>query len=626
MSVSTDPRRYYPPPPNARVEPVNPWVIRLPMLAITGLLLVFFILVTALAGYQFMYQDKIYPGVSTVYGLDLTGMTRDEARLALQERFSYTDEAIFVFQHGGQRWEYTAAELGVNFDVDATVERAYAAGRSRGELGNLWDQWDIWRNGHPVSPVITYNETEAERIVRNIAASYVDQPVLDATLTIRDGRAIATPSQVGREIDVQLVLDQLRRQILSLSMRSEINLVVAEQTPTIWDAEEAARLANIALDPRGVSFFVPAEQGGGAGPWTATPESIENMLRIERVDNGDGTARYEVSITTDQTREFLNRIAPELEVRPVNARFIFNDDTRELEVIQPSQPGRILDIEATIPQFEQTVFSTDNRSVPLEFQTVQADIHDEMTAEELGIRENVISATTYFVGSSASRRTNVQVAAARFHGLVIPPNSVFSFNEWLGDVSLDSGYEEALIIYGDQTITGVGGGVCQVSTTVFQAAFYGGYPILERVPHGYRVAYYEQGEGAGMDATVYSPIVDFKFENDTDYHLLIETYTNTSRSTLTFKFYSTDIGRQVEKDGPYFRNTQPAPPPIYRETPGVTRATQVDYAVSGAEVYVFRTIKDASGNILVDREEFFSNYVPWPAQYQVPPGDPRANR
>jgi vancomycin resistance protein YoaR len=625
MSVSTDPRRYYASARGPQPASTNPWLVRLPLLIVSGLLLIFFIMIASLAGYQYMYQDKVYPGVSTVYGLDLTGLTRAEVRAALQDRFTYAKNATFVFHYQGQSWEYTAEDLGVELDLDATVDAVFDAGRSGGAVSNLWDQWTIWRNGQPVSPIITYNQSEAERLVRQLASNYINQPMLDATLTIRDGRAVATPSQIGREVDVQSVLDTLRQEILSLSVRSEINLTVRETAPTVWEADTAAQLVNIALDLHGVTFFVPAEAGEAAGPWTATAESIENMLRIERVENGDGTAHYEVRVVEDQVRAFLEQISPDLRRTPVNARFVFNDDTRQLEVIQPSQRGRDLNVEATLSQFQTAVFSIDNRSIPLTFTEVMAPINESMTAAELGITEEVVSATTYFVGSTAARRTNIQVAASRFHGLVIPPNSIFSFNEWLGDVSPETGFEEGLIIYGNQTITGVGGGVCQVSTTAFQAAFYAGFPILDRVPHGYRVGYYETGEGPGMDATVFSPIVDFRFKNDTPYHLLIETYFNPNNSTLTFKYYSTSMGRKVIKEGPYVRNVRPAPPAIYRATPGVTGTVQVDYAVSGAEVYVYRTVLDVNGNTIIDREEFYSNYIPWPAQYQVSPNDPRAN-
>ena len=106
---------------------------------------------------------------------------------------------------------------------------------------------------------------------------------------------------------------------------------------------------------------------------------------------------------------------------------------------------------------------------------------------------------------------------------------------------------------------GVGGGVCQVSTTAFRAAFNGGYPIIERWPHAYRVGWYERGFGPGLDATVFSPYVDFKFKNDTPYHILIEAYANDAAGRLTFKFYSTGDGRQVTISEPIVENVIPHP-------------------------------------------------------------------
>ncbi|RPJ00937.1 MAG: hypothetical protein EHM39_04065, partial [Chloroflexi bacterium] len=328
----------------------------------------------------------------------------------------------------------------------------------------------------------------------------------------------------------------------------------------------------------------------------------------------------------DQPRAFLAEIAPDLTTDAVNARFIFDDQTRQLEVIQNSVNGRALDIESTVAQFESAVFAADpsDRRVRLIFQNLTPTISDRSTALELGITEMVIQKTTYFYGSTAARRRNIEVATVNFHGLVIPPGAEFSFNEWLGDVSVESGYEQGLIIVGNQTITGVGGGVCQVATTAFQTAFYGGYPILERVEHAYRVGYYEEGEGPGMDATVYEPIVDFRFLNDTPYHLLIETYYNPNNSTLSWKFYSTSMNRRVVKEGPEIDQQTPPPRPIYRANaalaPGQIR--QIDYAVSGADVYVYRTVYEGD-EIIIDREEFHSHYMPWADQYEVAPGDSR---
>ena len=380
------------------------------------------------------------------------------------------------------------------------------------------------------------------------------------------------------------------------------------------------------LDEHGVTFLIPAEVGADAGPWVAQPLSIENMLRIERIDHEDGTAELEVSVTLEQARDFLVGLSEELDRSPQNARFIFNDQTRQLEVIESSVNGRSLDIETSLVRFPDAVFSDTDRTVPLSFVEVVPTVNNNATGEELGIVEMVQESTTFYVGSTAARRANIQVAAARFHGIVIPPGEEFSFNEWLGDVSPEEGFEQALIIVGNQTITGVGGGVCQVSSTVFQAAFYGGFPILERYPHGYRVGYYEVGEGPGMDATVYSPVVDFRFLNDTPYHLLLETYVRPASSEITFRFYSTSMGRRVVKEGPIIRNQEAPPPPIYRANPNFApgQVEQVDYAVGGAEVFVYRTVYQGD-EVVVDREEFYSRYIPWPAQFQVSPDDPRIN-
>ncbi|NLX11007.1 MAG: hypothetical protein GXY36_15260 [Chloroflexi bacterium] len=611
----------------AQSRRLNPWVIRLPLLIVSGVILLGLVLIILVSGYQIAHQDEILPGVSTVYDLNLAGMTRDEAITALAQRFAYADEATFTFRYGDQEWTLSAGDLGVALDVEATVDAAYNAGRGKSFLGNLFDQWDIWTEGYPVAPVVTYNQTHAEQRLMEIANNYVNRPMRDATLTISDGRAVSTASQVGITVDLPATLSVLRNEILALSSHSTISLVVAETTPATWDTGAAAEQVNLALSAP-VKFVLGPEGSSNGGPWSTSPASLAEMLILEQVPREDGTTEYEVRVDLEQPRRFLEDLSTDLTVVPVNARFVFNDETRQLEVIENSVSGRVLDIEGTLAQFESAVFapSVEGRTVPLVFQDIAPTISDQATASQLGITELVVQKTTYFYGSTAARRRNIEVAAANFHGIVIPPGGEFSFNEWLGDVSVESGYEQGLIIVGNQTITGVGGGVCQVATTAFQTAFYGGYPIVERVEHAYRVNYYEQGEGPGLDATVYSPIVDFRFLNDTPYHLLIETYVNPNNSTVTWKFYSTGMNRRVVKEGPVVKNQTSPPPAIYRASsdlrPGQIR--QVDYAVSGADVYVYRTVYE-NDQIVIDREEFHSHYVPWANQFEVAPGDPRIN-
>jgi vancomycin resistance protein YoaR len=341
---------------------------------------------------------------------------------------------------------------------------------------------------------------------------------------------------------------------------------------------------------------------------------------VLELDKSTTPPRYSVRLDEDGLAAWLEPLAPLLETDPEDARFIFNDDTQQLEVIQQSTPGRRLDLAATVQEIVAHA-ATDGREVPLVIEWVEPPVSSDAAAEELGITELVSQGRTFFEGSSAVRVHNVAVAASRFHGLVIPPGETFSFNEFLGDVSEETGYEKGLIIFGGRTIEGVGGGVCQVSTTAFQAAFYAGFPILERYPHGYRVGYYEKGEGAGMDATVYYPEVDLKFENDTPYHVLVETYTNEQAQRLTFRFYSSSGSRTVEKASTTIYDVVPHPPDLYEEDPELETGEikKVDWAADGARVLVKRVVKAADGSI-VREDSFFSHYLPWQAIYNYGPG------
>jgi len=198
----------------------------------------------------------------------------------------------------------------------------------------------------------------------------------------------------------------------------------------------------------------------------------------------------------------------------------------------------------------------------------------------------------------------------------------------IGDISLNNGYAEALIIYNGKTITGVGGGVCQVSTTLFRTAYFGGYPIEERNAHAYRVYYYEQtADGtdplmAGLDATVYFPLVDLKFRNDRPYWLLMETYFNPQDDSLKWKFYSGDDGRTVTWKNLGLRNVVPAPAPLIQENPDLPPGTckQTDYAGDGADITVVRTVTRNGQQLTLDGNTINTHYQPWQAVYQYGPG------
>jgi vancomycin resistance protein YoaR len=340
------------------------------------------------------------------------------------------------------------------------------------------------------------------------------------------------------------------------------------------------------------------------------------MLKVERVPT-DGGAAFQIGLDRGMLYAYLSPLSSSLKRSPVNARFIFNDDTRQLEPIAAAVTGRELLIEESIDHINQQL-AAGQHQIELQYRTSDPAVTSNATADSLGITQLVSEQSTYFYGSSAERIQNIQTAGARFHGLLVGPGETFSMVENIGDISLETGFAEALIIFGDRTVAGVGGGVCQVSTTLFRTVFFGGFPIVERYSHAYRVYYYELAASgavnpnlAGLDATVYAPIIDFKFTNDTPYWLLMEVYVNPGARSITWKFYSTSDGRTVDWSTSGLQNKQDPPLPLYEENDELSKGEveQVDWAVEGATVSVTRTVmKD--GQVL-HYDQISTHYTPW---------------
>ena len=585
-----------------------------------GLLLFFTLLFAVVIGYDIYHAGQVYPGVSLA-GVDLSGLSQDEAADLLSLNLVYPEQGRIAFD-GDQVWPAKPAELGLYLDPQTSAAAAYSVGRQGDPFTRLSNQFLAWYKGVDLPPLLVYDGRIAYRYLGSIAAQ-VDQPTIEASLSVNGEDVVVTPGQVGRSVDVEATLAPLEAQLRSLT-DGVIPVVMRERSPVILDASEQAEIAQqILSDP--LILEIPDAQEGDPGPWTFERQTLAGMMTIEIVETPEG-ARYQVGLDAESLRSFLQDIGSDFERGAANARFIFNDDTSQLEVIQPAVIGRTLDVDATIDAINQQVAQGDH-TVSLVFDYTDPAVGDAATAEQLGITELVSVDASYFYGSSAARIQNIQTAASQFHGVLVPPGGTFSMGEILGDVSLDNGYAEALIIFGNRTIKGVGGGVCQVSTTLFRTVFFGGYPVDERYSHAYRVSYYEQTASgnvnpklAGLDATVFVPVVDFKFTNDTPNWLLMETYVNAPARKLTWKFYSTSDGRTVDWDTTGLMNVVEPPKPLYQENPELKKGQikQVDWEAEGADVAVYRTVH-RDGQVYFE-DEFSTHYMPWRAVYEYGPG------
>ena len=609
------------------IPPRTSLVSQLLTTILVGVALALLAVIVVLGTYQLWFSGRILPGVS-VAGVDLSGMDPDLAALIINQNLVYPYTGKILFRDGEKIWLASPAELGFVLNSADSIQAAYQVGRSGSLLSRLSTQVKSWRGGLDIPVVIMFDQRVAYAFMQKIA-SEIDRPEIEAELALNGVQVIATTGQIGRLMNVDMTMNLLITQLQSFS-DGEVPLIIDEIDPLIMEVNaEAETIQKLLNSP--LVLQIPNAQANDPGPWIIEPNALANMIRVERVKNNE-SAHYSIRLDNSQLIPILDEIGSSIQSKSENARFIFNDDTRQLELIKPAIIGKTFNLDATLDVVQQLALQGEHE-IPIVVNLDPLLVGDDAQSQTLGISELVSTASTYFLGSSEERIQNIQTAASRFHGLLVAPGEIFSMGSALGDVSLENGYAEALIIYDNRTIKGVGGGVCQVSTTLFRTVFFGAYPVVERHPHAYRVGYYEQlssgahdSKLAGLDATVYVPLVDFKFTNDTPYWLLMETYVNVAARRLTWKFYSTNDGRSVEWNTSGPTDVIPAPEPLFQENPelGVDEIKQVDWSAEGAVVNVNRTVFKNGQVYFEDR--FYTSYSPWQAVCEYGSGlaDPKA--
>lgn len=592
------------------------------MVPIATFVLAVLLFAIGVVSYQSRHSNKVYTGVS-VADVDVSRLSRDEAQVVLSEQLGLNKPTVMLKdEYSGQTYTFTPAELGLNVDWESTLDDAYLLGRRGGAMTQLQDMFQVWYYGRSVSPTYILNEGQLNAAIAQIS-NEINRPAINAEMVVQEDDFAYQPGQSGRALDVAMLKTQLETALLAFEP-TEIELLVHDVTPTVADTQAlAVEVDRMFTSP--ITFYLqtPLDEEDLA-PVVLPKEELVRWLRVT-VDQGeDGRFQHNVFVDENALAQWLSTYEDEIYRDPVNARFYFDDHTRELILVAPDINGRELDIAATIDLFQEQI-KTANRSIPFITKDIQANVHQDLSATDLGITELVTQTTTWFRGSSPERKHNIARAAANFFGVVIEPGEEFSFNKYLGSISEADGYEQGFVIIGGQAVEGIGGGVCQVSTTLYQTAFNAGFPITERWAHGYMLNYYNDGEGPGMDATIYSPIVDIKFLNNTPYHLLIENYYSTENEALTFKFYSTSLGRRVEKEMLPWQSVTDVPDrsqDVWEYNPDLEEGevVRIDWATEGAVVTVQRTVYNADGQPLYGTESFVSNYIPIPNTFQYGPG------
>jgi vancomycin resistance protein YoaR len=320
---------------------------------------------------------------------------------------------------------------------------------------------------------------------------------------------------------------------------------------------------------------------------------VAALLHIDKVSEGAG-ARLEVSLDGGAVDALVGDVAAKVD-RPARDAS-FRATGGGLEVV-PSQNGSAIDRDALRSALTGAIFASgDGRSISPNVVVTTPKLTTQAAQQYAGQMTLVSTYTTYFP-VNPSRATNIRLGASRFNGLVIAPGASFSFWNEIGDVSLASGFVMSGAIIDGRSDQALGGGLCQVSTTLFNTVARSGYQIDERGPHSYYIERYP----IGLDAAVFSPGQDFRWTNDTPYPVMIRS--SATATSVTFSLYSIPTGRVTSFSAPSERNLV-MPSKSQLADPAYPKG----YVVRGRDVWVTRTV--TQNGALVRQDTFYSHYSP----------------
>ncbi len=594
----------------------------------------FLFLLLLVVGTFFYFSNHVLPNV-VFAGKNYAGLTRNEVLSNVNRRYMDSGDINLKFNTGHEEISLAMADLGISYDAQATAESIFESGRNSKFLINPIQLF----KSKSVRAAYSVDYGQFLSTI-NRSFSFLESSPTDASIFFDQNGASIKPAIAGKYIDKESFYSSVRRSIENLG-NYEISLKIFDAPANVGD--DGAKLA---LERANKLLRTQINFSFGLDKWTLSGKSLFDLLTFSPIGStrsGLITTSYgdqsltivrmdvaaeegkilDVGIDELKADSYLLSIAKVIDKPKRDATLKFENG--KVSEFKSAQDGQELDRTLT-KKFLLEKLSVANRNldstlaIALPVSVTKADIANR-EVNSMGIRELIASGVSYFAGSIPNRAFNIGLGSSLVNGTLIKPGDIFSFDNLVGPVSKDQGFKQAYVINKGRTVLDDGGGICQVSTTVFRAALNAGLPIVKRTAHAYRVGYYEQnGFKAGLDATIFSPSVDLQFKNDTDHYLLVQSNVDPANSRIQVDIYGTRDGRTVSLTEPVISSIVPAPEPKYQDEPtlpkGVTK--QVDFAAAGATSVFSRKVY--RGRNLILNDTFRSNYRPWQAVYLVGTG------
>lgn len=570
--------------------------------------------------------DKIYEGV-WVGDIDLSGKTIDEAtslvtdeyakRVATNSATFYSSTDALESDHSSQeyesiqeqisyeeslehrtQWTVSASILNATFDVDAVTQAAYEVGRSD---GGIIARLQAFFQGHSIDPACSFDTNLFEELRSSLTES-VGTMRVNYDVNMEDGIACVTEGHDGEEVtqewltkrlnDTFLGEDELRTYIIEIE---DAPLQITEE-----QAQETADTINASLAKGAV--FVYEDQ-----TWNASRDDLAQWIttEINEVSEDSWSLGPVFDLPTAKST-LLSELHSSIDQDNLQVSFTVADDD-SIEVTT-NATGMVPLVSDVIEEMNNSFFVNDSRSEAPSFTVESTDVPSTLSfedARDLGIVSEISTYTTQYSAEAEARRNNIHLAADYLNKSIAKANGgTWSFNDTAGESTEERGYQNAGAIVGGEYSDAIGGGICQVATTVFNSVYDSGFPITERHNHSLRIASYPEGR----DAAIAYPTYDLVWENDSDSDvLLMMSYTN---SSVTATLWGVDPGYQVSteygewEEGGAYSTT-------YRTDESLASGTQYveTTGVNGSSITIVRTVKDRDGNVLHE-DPFSSTYAP----------------
>jgi len=526
---------------------------------------------------------RIAEGVR-IDGVDVGGLTAGEAQAKLEHRAAALSQVPITFTAAGHDWKLKPVSLGVETDWRAAAKLALDQGDGLGPLRGF-RRIGVRFFGADVRPPTRVFEAALQYEIGRMATA-VDHPHIDAALVLRGFRPVVVPARGGAVLDKAAAADLIVSSLAGFQ-RGRVALPVRADEPRVRAADLATAQAQVRT-----ALARPVRMKLGVASWWLPKRQLAAILALP----SHGASA--LSVGGPGARAYFAKLGRGIDKPPRDATFRPLASGRV--VVVPARPGQVVSSKPTSRNILAAALGTQTRTARVVVTYAQPKV-STAAVRKLGITTRVGRYETIY-GGDPNRIHNVQLVARLIDGKLIEPGATFSFNQATGARTADKGFREAPVIINGEVTSGLGGGVCQVSTTVFNAAYEAGLKITERTNHALYISHYPQGR----DATVNYPDVDLKFVNDTPHWLLLRTYVGSY--SLDVELYGSPINRRVVTDTRPLVTTGPAP--VQRVPDPALYVGQTSVQESGSpslSTSVERKVYTGSGALLYDTT-WYSSY------------------